>query len=282
MVKIKRKSSITLIVIASLILFLGLWHTARMMAVKYWMEDYLKKEYGKEFVVNKVGYRFSYYGDGLKIKGVAHPKDDPSLKFDIVRVASGGVFREFPRYGEFPSYISNLWSKQKREEIETVLGNDLFWVGINSDYNDKELYGRTISVKEAEKRFKNQMELFISYVMFVSPADYQKKITDFRNLVNGKPSQEQAKKLYGTINKLKNNKYNEVTLIIKYFNKDYQKEVAEEIRGNFRRGIYEFNVYEDDLLCEIRIRDINNIAHLDDIGPHIDIKDGASYLNEIR
>ena len=112
MVKVSRKT----IVIVTLVLLLVVWHTVRMMNVKYWMEDYLKKEYGKEFVVNRVGYIPSYYGDGLKIKGIAHPKDDPSLKFDIIRDASGGVFGEYPMYGETPAYIKTCGQNKQEKK----------------------------------------------------------------------------------------------------------------------------------------------------------------------
>ena len=137
-----------------------------MMSVKYWMEDYLEKKYGKEFAVIKVGYKCSYLGDGLKIKGLAHSKDDPSLKFDIVRDASGGVFGEYPMYGE--TYMRDLWEKQKTEETKTVLGSDVVFADIFATYKKEELYGRTISVKEAEQQLKNRMELYISYGLFVS------------------------------------------------------------------------------------------------------------------
>jgi hypothetical protein len=46
--------------------------------------------------------------------------------------------------------------------VVRYLRSDLFWVGINSDYNEKELYGRTISVKEAELQFKNQMNYILA------------------------------------------------------------------------------------------------------------------------
>jgi len=252
------------------------------MSVKYWMEDYLRKKYGKEFVVNRVGYIPSYYGDGLKIKGVAYPKDDPSLKFDIIRDASGGVFGEYPMYGETPSYIKNLWSRQTREKVKEILKNDLVWTGIFFRHKKEELYGRTVSIDKAEKLFENRMELYISYVVFVSPEEYRNKFTDFKNLVNGELSQDQANDLYETISKLKNDKYKKVTVIIRYFNKDYQKEVTKEIMGYFKRGIYEFNVYEDTMLCKIRIHDINHIDHPDDVGRHINLEDADGYLYKIR
>lgn len=265
-----------------MILLLWLWHTVRMMSVKYWMEDYLEKKYGKEFVVNRVGYRCSYYGDGLYIAGIAHPKDDSNLKFEIARDSSGGVFGEYQTYGEFPAYIKNLWSKQTREKVKEILKKDLVWTGIFFRHKKEELYGRTVSIDEAEKLFENRMELYICYVEFVSPTEYQDKFTDFKNLVNGKLSQEQADSLYENISKLKNDKYKNVTVIIRYFNKDYQEEVTKEIRGYFKRGIYLFNVCEDNALCEIKIHDINHIDKPDDIGLHINVNEGDGYLKKVR
>ncbi|NLE04617.1 MAG: hypothetical protein GX638_07430 [Crenarchaeota archaeon] len=246
------------------------------------MEEYLEEKYGKEFVVKGVGYRCSYYGDGLYIAGIAHPKDDSNLQFKIARDSSGGVFGEYQTYGEFPAYISNVWAKQTRKKVKAVLKNDLVWTGINLTNKKEELYGRTVSIDEAEKLFEDRMELYISYVVFVSPEEYRNKFTDFNNLVNGELSQDQANELYGTISKLKNDKYKKITVIIRCFNKCYQKEVTNEIMGYFKRGIYEFNVYEDNLLYRIRIHDINHINQPDDIGFHIDAKDAYSYLYKIK
>jgi len=176
-----------------------------------------------------------------------------------------------------------LWSKQTREKVKEILKNDLVWTGIFFRHKKEELYGRTVSIDEAEKLFENRMELYISYVVFVSPEEYRNKFTDFKNLVNGKLSQEQADDLYETISKLKNDKYKKVTVtLIRYFNKDYQQEVTKEIRRYFKRGIYEFNVYEDNLLCKIRIHDINHIDYPDDVRFHINAKDAYSYLYKIK
>jgi hypothetical protein len=221
-VKINKNLIITLIVIASPILLLGLWHTARMMTVKYWMEDYLKKEYGKEFVVNNVGYKFSYYGNGMYLKGIAHAKDDPSLKFDIVRGSSGGIFHKYLLpYGE--SYIIDLWDKQKREEIKNILKSDLVWVGIWAPYKKEELYGRTISVKEAERQFKGRMELNIAYGLFIDYKDFNKRIDEFNNITKGNLSCKQAEKLFLIIKKLKSGNYKTIELTIRYFDSNYEK-----------------------------------------------------------
>lgn len=175
-----------------MILLPWLWHTVRMLSVKYWMEDYLKKEYGKEFVVNRVGYIPSYYGDGLKIKGIAHPKDDPSLKFDIIRDASGGVFGEYPTYGE--SYIRDLWEKQKREELKVVLKSDIVWASVRATYKKEELYGNTIDVKTAEQKFKNRIRLYVYYGIFIDHSDYSWHFKDYANLKEGELSEIQEKK----------------------------------------------------------------------------------------
>jgi len=279
-VKINKK----IIVIAVMILLPWLWHTVRMMSVKYWMEDYLKKEYGKEFVVNRVGYIPSYYGDGLKIKGIAHPKDDPSLKFDIIRDASGGVFEEYPTYGE--SYIRDLWEKQKREELKIVLKSDIVWAGINAFYKEEELYGRTISVKEAEQQFNNKMELFISYGLFVNFQDYVKRLDEFENLINGKLSNEQTKSLFRIIRKLKNNNYTLISLQIRYFNDKYKADVRKKpVRYlNGKISYYErlSELEKGTVLCRFRIKDLNHINRPEDVKRFIDLEAGYLYHADLK
>ena len=252
-----------------------------MLSVKYWMEDYLKKEYGKEFVVNRVGYIPSYYGDGLKIKGIAHPKDDPSLKFDIIRDASGGVFGEYPTYGE--SYIRDLWEKQKREEIEATLDTGLVRADIYAQYKEEEVYGRTISVYEAERLFKNRMELYISYGLFVSFEEYIKRFDEFNNYIDGKLSKEQAESLYRTIVKLKNNNYKIINLEIRYFNNKYMEKVNKNPQFYLygKVSYYErFSAFEKGtVLCLFRIDDINRINKPEDIERFINLEEGYSYHN---
>jgi hypothetical protein len=279
MVKIKGKPSITLIVTASLLLLLGLWHTARMMAVKYWMEDYLKKEYGKEFVVNKVGYQFSYYGDGLKIKGIAYAKDDPSLKFDIIRVARGGVFQEYPTYGE--SYIIDLWEKQKREEIKAILSNNIIWAGISSEYKE-ELYGRTISVKEAEQQFEIRMKrLYITCVLFVDLENFRKNVNEFNNFKDGNLSRKQAKQLFNIIKKLKNQSYETIMLEVRYINDkhktDAEKHSFRYLKGrvSYFEGLTDFG--KGTILCRFLIEDLNHIGKPEDVKRFIDLEYGYLY-----
>jgi hypothetical protein len=285
MIKTKRKPSITLIVIASLLLLLGLWHTVRMMAVKYWMEDYLKKEYGKEFVVNKVGYQFSYYGDGLYLKGIAHPKDDPSLKFDIVRDSSGGIFRKYlSPYGE--SYIIDLWEKQKREEIKTVLRSNLVLAGIWAPYKKEELYGRTISIKEAEQQFKNRMKLYITYGLLINTDDFNRKIDEFDNFKKGNLSRKQAEDLFDIIKKVKNQNYKRIILEVRYFNSKFEKKVDENPehylygKVSYYEGLSSFE--NGTVLCLFEIDDINRINKPEDVARFIDLKAGYLYCDNSK
>ena len=249
------------------------------MSVKYWMEDYLRKEYGKEFVVNRVGYIPSYYGDGLKIKGIAHPKDDPSLKFDIVRDASGGVFGEYPIYGE--SYIRDLWEKQKTEEIKTILDSDVVFADIFFTHKREELYGRTISVHEAEQLFKNRMELYISYGLFVSIEDYFKQFDEFENFIDGKLSKEQSENLFGIIKKLKNNNYKMMKLEIRCFNSKYEKKINKNPKWYLYATVLDFRDLppseRSTLLCSFRLDDINYINKPEDVKRFINLNEGYLY-----
>ena len=241
------------------------------------MEDYLEKKYGKEFVVSRVGYRCSYYGDGLYIAGVAHPKDDPSLKFEIARDSSGGVFGEykFP-YGE--SYMRDLWEKQKTEEIKAVLGSDVVFADIFTTYKREELYGRTISVYEAEQLLKSRMELYINYGLFVSFEDYIKRFDEFENFIDGKLSKEQAESLFEIIKKLKNDNYKMIKLEIRYFNSKYEKKINKNPKWYLYATVLDFQDLppseRSTLLCSFRLDDINYINKPEDVKRFINLNEG--------
>jgi len=159
----------------ALVLGFVLWYNVKMMLVKEQMERYLRETYGKEFVVTNVHYKCPYFGAPLEIEGLAYAEDDPSLKFEIAKSASDND-PNTRFYSE--SYNRDLWEKQKREEIRGVLNSELVWVGIVAYYEEEEVYGRTISIYEAEQLFKDRMELCISYVLFKNPYMFKKEFTE--------------------------------------------------------------------------------------------------------
>lgn len=243
------------------------------------MADYLKKKYGKEFMVRKLGE-----GDVGDVKGVVHPKDDPNLKFYIVRYHREG--RKEPSYMENPPYMSFLWMKQKREEIKAISKNDLVSAGIIVGYSEEELYGRTISVKEAEQRFKKEMLLLINYGLFIDFRDFKSRIDEFDNFIKGKLSQEQAEDIYNIIKKLKNQDYATIKLKIRYFNGLYKKEINkkpewylygevshDEDMSNFKKGL---------VLCSFEIDDLNQINKPDDVKRFIDLEAGYLYHDDSK
>lgn len=275
----KEKYIKCLIFYGSIGLALGalIWHTGKMMVVREQMELYLKTKYGKDFVVSKIRYVYPYLGGSLEIEGLAYPKDDPGLRFDIGRSASDNDPKT-QTFGE--TYISDLWAKQKREEIKAILNSELIWTGVSAEYDIEEIYGRTIDVYEAEVLFKDRIELYISWVLFVDASDFKRRFADFNNLVNGNLSPEQMDKLFSVISKLKNSNYKKVTLIIRIYDEDYRSEIVEEITGYFKNGIYQFNVTEENLLCRIRIHDLNNVFKPDDVGSHINTEITDGFLRE--
>ena len=257
-----------------------------MTADKYLVVYYLKKKYGKEFVVNKVGSVSSYYGAGKE--WVVYPKDDPDLKFNIIHYYSGGIFRNHPSYMEHPPYMDYLWTKQKREEIKAILKNDLVSVGICSPYLVylEELYGRTISVKEAEQQFKNEIFLFITCGLLIDFTDFNSRIDDFNNIIKGNLSQKQAENLYDIIRKLKNQNYGTIELKIRYFNSKYEKQIKEHQEWYLYCGVSHFEDVPDSekgmLLCSIRIRDINKINRPEDVKRFIDLEAGYLYHADLK
>lgn len=84
------------------------------------MERYLEKKYGQEFVVDKPKYTNSGFGvDGIWVT-TAHPKDDPSLVFDMDGVKDLSKI--------YDQYIAALWSKEQtqviRPDVMKLYGKD--------------------------------------------------------------------------------------------------------------------------------------------------------------
>jgi hypothetical protein len=282
--KIKRILIVTLIVIASPVLLFWLWCTAGMTADKYFVADYLGKKYGKEFVVNEVVYHHSS-GEGLYLNGIAHPKDDSSLKFNIVRYSGRGG-RKHQLYKEIPSYRSSLWAKQKREEIKAILRNDLVLAGISVSFSDEELYGRTISVKDAERKFKKEMLLFITYGLWIDFKDFNSRTDKFNNFMKGSLSREQAENLYNIIKKLKNQNYTTIELKIRYFDSRYKKKINEKpewyLYGVVSNSKESSGFEEGMVLCSFEMDDINQINRPEDVKRFIDLEAGYLYYADSK
>jgi len=264
----------------ALVLGFVLWYNVKMMLVKEQMERYLKEEYGKEFMVKNVRYFYPYLGGNLQIRGVANPVDDPNLRFELVRDAEGSVFGNYTQYGEFPSYIYNLWAKEARIKLIKALGNQLINVSFWFEDENGELKGKTIHLNEAERIFSNRLELTVVDTRFIEESEYERNFSEFSNLFEGKLSANLAKNLYLTIEKLKVENYKKISLFVVYYNQKYKKEVEQQIYGFFERGIYDFNIPEKYLLCKFKIDNINDIAKPEDIGRYISTIVGDCYLSE--
>lgn len=82
------------------------------------MEIFLQDKYGKEFVVESIDYYYQYFGAPHEIKGVAYPKDDKQLKFDVREFTDGHLWwdgNEYSKYNE--KYLLLLWEKQTKKQI---------------------------------------------------------------------------------------------------------------------------------------------------------------------
>jgi len=263
--------------VIALVLGVVLWHNVKMMLVKEQMERYLREKYGKEFVVTKVYYVYPYLGGSLEVEGLAYAKDDPDLKFEIAKSASDND-PNTRAYSE--GYNQDLWDKQKREEIERILNSELVWVGVSAYYDEEEVYGRTLSISEAEEQFKGRIDLCVNYVLFLDLFTFKKEFSEYKNLLQGKLSKKQIEYLFPLIKKLKDINYRRVNLVIEFYNEDKRNKVVNEIKRYFNQGKYQFYISEEGLLCRIWIRDINSIDKPEDIGSYINTEIADGYINE--
>ena len=125
----------------------------------------------------------------------------------------------------------------------------------------KKLYGKKIDIDDAERLLKNELGMYIECGLFVSLNDYNRRITEFSNLIDGNLMQEQSKNFYGLIQKLKNNNYKEIDLCIRYFNESYKEQVEmnpeKYLKGSISRFQSLSNFKSGTVLCEFRIENIN-------------------------
>ncbi|HOJ76477.1 MAG TPA: hypothetical protein PLZ08_00065 [Bacillota bacterium] len=280
MFKLKSKLRITLICITAFILIIVVLDISKKLRFKTMMENYLKREYGKEFVVTKLHYYWQELGGSTVIGGIAYPKDDPDLKFDIGTAANENIPPERRTFGE--TYIRDYWEKQKDKELKAILNNDLVSAMILATYKRSELNGKTIDIDKAEQLFKDRIDLSIRYGTFVSLEDYNQRLDEFINLATGNLSTNQAENLFNIIKKLQNPNYKEIDLEITYFNKEHEKKVKKAPKDHLFGRVSEFVEFEPNdrgiVLCRFLINDLNSINKPEDISNLIYSR--ASYLHQ--
>jgi len=261
--------------VIALVLGVVLWHNVKMMLVKEQMERYLREKYGKEFVVTKVYYVYPYLGGSLEVEGLAYAKDDPDLKFEIAKSASDND-PNTRAYAEV--YIQDLWEKQKREEVKSILKSDIVWTGVSAEYQEEEIYGKTIDVAEAEYLFKDRIDLYVCYGMFINYQEYTSNIQDFKRYINGDLTKVQAENLFKLIKILKNSNYRDIKLELTYFNSKYMPLISKEPVRYLKSFISELSEQEKDIvLCQFRIENLNHIQNSEDVTRNILLKSGYLY-----
>lgn len=279
MFKIRWRTVAVLAIILGIGLGTFLNHITQISRVKHEMEHYLKKEYGKEFVVTKVRYFYPYFGSSKNVGGIAYPKDDPDLKFEISKSASD-TDPNTRRYMEF--YLSDFWEKQKSEELRAKLNNDIVWAGISAIYKREELYGRTVDISEAEHLFKDRIDLYVGYGIFLNYKDYRRRFSEFESYTKAKLNDEQNKYIFNIVKKLKDKNYKDIKLEITFFNEQYKAEIKKNPVWYLTQKVSYFESLsafkKGTILCQFLINDINHIEVPQDIAKHIDEK--RCYLHQ--
>jgi hypothetical protein len=218
------------------------------------MEQYLKEKYGKEFVVEKVRYSRPYLGAPKEIRGIAYPTDDKTLAFTVAETFVNGKWIPGGMYSE--PYLQMIWERQTNEKVKKVIGsNSVKTVVITPFFEiEKNLNGNTLSIDEVLNLYKNQISLRIYCGLFSKPED--NKLTD-----------SELNELYSIINTLKDKRFKDISMEIRYFNEEYKRKVEKESEKllTAQTSNYRELKLKNIILNRIMIYDINNIEEPGDI-----------------
>ncbi|ACV63443.1 hypothetical protein Dtox_2661 [Desulfofarcimen acetoxidans DSM 771] len=266
---VKKKRSIGCVVwpmkifLALVIVFIAyrLYVMVVLMGEKDRMEQYLKEKYGKEFVIERMGYYHEYLGAPKEIKGIVHPKDDKEFKFDIRKFADGHVWKS--RYVYVPyneRYLWLLWAKQAEKPIKGFINSNMFDVVVILPHEDIEsvLKGKTIDLSEAKKLFKNKLSLEIQCALFDSGQKGS--------------GQSRLEQVFAIVKSCKDDDFHEISLRAVFFDKSYEQSVEKDFKNymNSADPTYRKMKVQGAIKIEYRITNINNVNTPDEINNYID------------
>lgn len=81
-------------------------------------ENYLHDKYGQTFVVENIRETGASLGGKGSWSADAHPKSDPTLKFEIHKSRNTGKV-------DYETFLQTLWTRQGSQEVETFLASEL-------------------------------------------------------------------------------------------------------------------------------------------------------------
>jgi hypothetical protein len=226
------------------------------------MQDWLKEKYGKEFIVDSIDYYTQYLGAPKEIKGIIYPIDDKDLKFEIKKFADGGTYApDNSLYLE--TYYKYLWEKQYNNQIRNIIKSDYLTIDISAPYAtfDKEVKGRTLSIDEAKEIYNKSISIYLTYALFTD--------SEGKNIFLTK----EKERIYSEIEKLKDDRFKEITLRIVYFSNDFKNKINKNSPFKFYTdGTYNSIKNEGNIIREVTIDNINEIGQYTDLSKHIEIK----------
>lgn len=255
-IMIKKIFLILIIILALVVSISCLKEGSKMKEEKIKMQEWLKEEYGKEFVVKSVEHYTEYLGAPKEIKGKAYPVDDKELVFDIRKFEDGHMWslgKISSQYNE--RYLWLLWEKQAKEKMKNLVPENNYLISIKCNPIDilSELEGRTINLNEVKEQFGDKISIEIVCALVEDSSD------------------SRLDKVFSIINSYKDTSYKEISLRVVFFDKSYEKKLEE----NFEKYIYsEKSTYEkmkknNDIKIEYKINNINNVNVSEEINSYV-------------
>jgi hypothetical protein len=228
------------------------------------MERYLRSKYGKEFVIKEIDYYHPYLGSPKEIRGIAHPKDDTELVFDVRKFADGTKWfsdLEKPVFYEYnEEYLKLLWEKQESENVNKILNIYTNLVYISFPINDikQEINGKTIDINEAKKRFKNKLSMHVTCGLFEN--------------IDTKDLDETTETVYSIIEKIKDKNFKKISLDVVYFDTKYKQDVKKDIQTYLDETRSYYPEMREQKIIQVyyKIQDINLIDKPSDILKYIE------------
>lgn len=213
------------------------------------MEQYLKDKFGKDFVIDSIGYYREQLGGDKRIRAVVCPEDDSDLKFEVKKLL-GDKKWAFTNSQYSDKYLNTLWNKQITQKVIQGFETEITDVGVSAPILEieKNLNGKTLDIDEAIELYGKDITINIRCGYFVG-RDLQQLDSD------------RMEKLYSAISTVKGLNTGKIGLLARYFNEEHKKDIKKDPVKYLRAEASDYRELKNNntLLFSIDIEDIETI-----------------------
>jgi bifunctional pyridoxal-dependent enzyme with beta-cystathionase and maltose regulon repressor activities len=192
----------------------------------------------------------------LSAKNNYEPDFDKLEKKNLKKVKM--MFVNYPQMptGQLPSkeLFEKLVAFGKKHNILIVHDNPYSFI-LNNDPMS------ILSIDEAKEIYNKSISIYLTYALFTD--------SEGKNIFLTK----EKERIYSEIEKLKDDRFKEITLRIVYFSNDFKNKINKNSPFKFYTdGTYNSIKNEGNIIREVTIDNINEIGQYTDLSKHIEIK----------